>query len=80
MGLFVGESSLWFAYLLLWEMKKDFRFLEYARKQERVVRECRDVTNEVDLLAGDAGCILCYLKMYDCMARYEEMKGGGNSV
>lgn len=74
MGLFVGESSLWFAYLLLWEMKKDFRFLEYARKQERVVREHRDVTNEVDLLAGDAGCILCYLKMYDCMARYEEMK------
>lgn len=79
MGMFVGESSLWYAYLLLWEIKKDSTFLEYAVKQERIVRERRGRANEADLLTGDAGCILCYLKMYECMAQYEEMQECGKA-
>lgn len=79
MGMFVGESPLWYAYLLLWEIKKNFCFLEYAGKQERIVREQRGRANEADLLTGDAGCILCYLKMYECMAQYEEMQECGKA-
>ncbi len=74
MGLFVGESSVLNAYLLLWKMKKNPIFLEYAKRQERVVGRCWGAANEKDLLMGDAGCILCYVTLYEELADYEKAR------
>ncbi|MCH1984505.1 type 2 lanthipeptide synthetase LanM [Ruminococcus sp. OA3] len=64
-GLFTGEASFVYTYLLLYRIKKDERYLEYADRHGRIV--CRHLENvkENDLLDGKAGVMLALISLYE---------------
>lgn len=63
-GAYTGEASLAFAYMMLYEICGNSIFLEYLRKQCRVTAEGLAGDREYDVLGGNAGAILVFLKAY----------------
>ena len=63
-GAYTGEASLAFAYMLLYDICGDCIFLEYLRKQCQVTARGLERDQEYDVLGGNAGAILVFLKAY----------------
>lgn len=63
-GMFVGEGSVVYGYLLLYQAGGKAEYLDYARKHAEVVREIISRDTCYDLLSGNAGWILVLLRLY----------------
>lgn len=63
-GAYTGEASLAFAYMLLYGIYGDCIFLEYLRKQCQAVARGLEGDQEYDVLGGNAGAILVFLRAY----------------
>ena len=64
-GMFDGEFSIVFAYLLLYEIGKEEEYLELAKQHTKKILPLIQKDKNFDLLAGNAGAILVLLKLYD---------------
>lgn len=65
-GLFAGEPSVIYAYLLLYNITEEESFLQYAKKHADGIMACGILQIEGDdLLGGKAGVVLAYLKLYE---------------
>ena len=67
-GMFVGEGSVVYGYLLLYQADGRAEYLDYARKHTEVVREISGWDSCFDLLSGNAGWILVLLRLYQITA------------
>ncbi len=63
-GMFVGEGSVVYGYLLLYQISGRKEYLEYAKKHARVVKRACEQDTRYDLLSGNEGWILVLLKLY----------------
>lgn len=64
-GIFTGEASLIFAYLLWYEAYEDPAYLIFAEKHSAVLeRVFRNDTN-FDLIGGNAGAMVAWLRLYE---------------
>lgn len=64
-GMFVGEGSLVFAYILLYQISREAVFLEYAKKYFVTGQNLADKDVDHDLLSGNAGWIIVLTKLYE---------------
>ena len=64
-GAFLGESSIVYGYQLLYQITKDERFVDYAKKHCMKMSKMIEQDNQFDLIGGNAGAILTLLNMYD---------------
>ncbi len=63
-GMFAGEGSVVYAYLLLYRLTGRRQYLDYACKHVRIVRNVEAQDTSYDLLSGNAGWIVVLLKLY----------------
>jgi len=63
-GAYCGEASIAFAYMLMYSASRNSIFLSYLRKQCQAVAEGLEDDKEYDVLGGNAGAILIFLKAY----------------
>lgn len=63
-GAFFGEGSLVYAYLLLYRIGGQPEFLNYAKKQARVLGTLLEQDEAYDLLEGNAGAIVVLCELY----------------
>ena len=68
-GAYSGEASLAFAYMLLYSIDGDSVFLSYLWKQCQITAEGLAADREYDVLGGNAGAILVFLKAYRLTGR-----------
>lgn len=68
-GAYSGEASLAFAYMLLYSIDGDSAFLPYLWKQCQITAEGLAADREYDVLGGNAGAILVFLKAYRLTGR-----------
>ncbi|PWJ47969.1 type 2 lanthipeptide synthetase LanM family protein [Faecalicatena contorta] len=54
-GAYEGESSVVYAYLLLYQISHEEMYLEYAKKHIQIVEQLLDEDSRYDLLTGNAG-------------------------
>lgn len=63
-GAYSGETSVAFAYMLLYAASGDPVFLPYLRKQCQATAEWLADDREYDVLGGNAGAVLVFLNAY----------------
>nr|WP_305137011.1 type 2 lanthipeptide synthetase LanM [uncultured Schaedlerella sp.] len=63
-GMFAGEGSVVYAYLLLYRLTGRRQYLDYADRHVRIVRAAEEQDTSYDLLSGNAGWIVVLLKLY----------------
>lgn len=63
-GAFSGESSVLYAYEILYKLSGDEGFLDYAKKHTEVLASIIDKDNNYDILLGNAGAIHVFINMY----------------
>ena len=64
-GMFDGEFSIVYAYLLLYEIDKKEEYLHLAELHAKKSRALLREDKSYDLLGGNAGAIIILLKLYD---------------
>lgn len=64
-GAYEGESSILYAYLLLYQQGKEEIYLEYAKKHVCIVAQLIDGDTRYDLLTGNAGAAHVFLMLYE---------------
>ena len=64
-GMFIGEGSIAYGYLILYKILKRPEFLKYAEKQVSAVKKITSRDDNYDLLSGNAGWIIVLLKLYE---------------
>ena len=72
-GAYAGEASVAFAYMLLYSIDKDSIFLQYLWKQCQVTARGLAADREHDVLGGNAGAILVFLKAYHLTGQEQYM-------
>lgn len=63
-GIMCGESSLIYTYLVLYHIRKEERFLKYAKKHASIVKELLKEDRKFDLLEGNAGAIIALVHLH----------------
>ena len=64
-GMYEGEGSVAYIYLLLYQQSKEEIFLEYAKRHAAIVEGLLDQDEEYDLLSGNAGAAWVMMQLYD---------------
>ena len=64
-GMFEGEGSIVYGYLILYEILKQPQYLKYARKHMQIVNDLVLKDENYDLLSGNAGWIIVLMKFYE---------------
>ena len=64
-GLMVGEGSIAFTYLTLFQITGDTLFWSYTEKQALILEQIYEKDLELDFLSGNAGAIYLLIKMYE---------------
>lgn len=64
-GMFVGEGSIVYTYLLLYKILGHIEFLEYAKKHAEIVQSQIACDEAYDLLSGNAGWIVVLSKLFE---------------
>lgn len=64
-GLFTGEASLIYTYILLYRITKEHMYMCYAEKQSQFVINNLNIVKGADLLDGKAGIVMVMLFMYE---------------
>lgn len=73
-GAYSGEASVASAYMLLYQVSKNQRFLTYLRKQCRGVAKLLTEDREYDILGGNAGAVLVFLNAYRLTGEEQYLK------
>ncbi len=73
-GMFDGEFSIVFAYLLLYEIKKEKAYLRLAEIHAKKSLLLIQKDQSFDLLGGNAGGIIVLLKLYDITGNEEYLQ------
>lgn len=63
-GMMAGEGSVVYAYLLLWKILGEKRYLEYACRHATIVHQMIEQDQSYDLMYGNAGWIVVLIKLY----------------
>lgn len=63
-GAFVGEGSVVFIYLLLYEITGEERFLAWAKRHGKIVENMRETETSMDYLVGLAGAVTVFTKLF----------------
>lgn len=63
-GIFEGEGSIVFTYLILYEMSGQGKYLDYAVKHSDILAKCVDKDAGADLLSGKAGGMIAMLRLF----------------
>ena len=64
-GMFDGEGSIVYGYLILYEILNQPKYLKYARKHMQIVNDLVLKDENYDLLSGNAGWIIVLMKFYE---------------
>lgn len=64
-GMYEGEGSLIYTYLLLYRESGEDKYLDYAVRHARVVEKLLDTDRSYDLLSGNAGAAMVFLYLYE---------------
>ena len=64
-GMFDGEGSIVYGYLILYEILNQPKYLKYARKHMQIVNDLVSKDENYDLLSGNAGWIIVLMKFYE---------------
>lgn len=64
-GMFEGEGSIVYGYLILYKILKLPKYLQYAKKHVEIVNDLVLKDENYDLLSGNAGWIIVLLKLYE---------------
>lgn len=70
-GLYNGEASLVYTYLILFLMTRDTRYTEYAKKHSGVLLYAAGRDKGCDLLDGKAGAVFVFCQMFLVTGRQE---------
>ncbi|XCP83819.1 type 2 lanthipeptide synthetase LanM [Roseburia hominis] len=79
-GLYEGESSIVYAYLILLELSGEEAYLEQARKHMEVVIALLDEDHHYDLLSGNAGAAAALIKLYEITAEERYLKEAERAI
>ena len=79
-GMYDGESSIIYTYLLLYEWSKDNIYLLYAVKHAEIVLPLLSCDNKFDLINGNAGAAKVLIKMYDITLEKRYLKGAEYAI
>ena len=63
-GLYNGEGSIVYTYLMLYWISRKPQYMEYAEKHAEILKEIADKDIRCDLLDGKAGAIMVFCYMY----------------
>lgn len=80
-GIFCGEGSIIYTYLLLYKIKEDKKFIEYAKMHEKKLYKLLETDCRHDLLYGNSGAIIVYIQLFEVtndnlyLTRAEEAAG-----
>lgn len=91
-GVFCGEASLVYAYVVIHQLTKQDQYLDYAKKQFEVLKKVWEGDPYYDVIYGSAGALLAILNLYeitkeekylaeakkigDYLVRHQEKNGG----
>lgn len=64
-GIYEGESSIVYVYLLLYKLSGDRIYLEYAKKHIQIVEKLINFDKQYDLISGNTGAVLMFIKMFE---------------
>lgn len=70
-GLYNGEASLVYTYLILFLMTRDNRYIEYSKKHAEVLLYVTERDKGCDLLEGKAGSVFVFCQMFLVTGRQE---------
>ncbi len=73
-GAYTGESSIAFAYLLLYSDEKRADYLFYLKKQCEATAHCFADDTTYDVLGGNAGAILVFLNVFELTGEIQYLK------
>ncbi len=79
-GMYNGESSLLYAYLMLYSEKKEQEYLEYARKHAEIVGKMLKEDQFYDLINGNAGAAHVFLQLYRATGENKYLKMAEYSI
>ena len=82
-GLYSGEASLLYGYLHIYHITKEIKYLEYAEKHARIVKQCMSREENFDLLDGLAGAVVGLMELYAVKNSEEILEAaaeGGNKL
>lgn len=63
-GMYEGEGSVIYVYLLLYQESKENIFLEYAKRHAAIVERLLNQDEKYDLLSGNAGAAWVIMQLY----------------
>lgn len=63
-GVFSGESGIVYTYMVLYQMSKRTKYLEYAKKHSKIMNNIISNDTDCDIIYGNAGAILTMLELY----------------
>ena len=63
-GVFDGESSVVYTFLLLYEITGEKKYLDHAEKHFAAIKKYLPQDENYDLLSGNAGAVIAALKLY----------------
>ena len=69
-GIYEGESSIVYVYLVLYKLSGDIIYLEYAKKHIQIIEKLIDFDKQYDLISGNAGAVLVFIKMFEMTDNY----------
>lgn len=64
-GIYEGEGSIIYTYLLLYKEGGEVEYLDYAQKHARIVEQLIAEDTKYDLLNGNAGAVQALLMLYE---------------
>ena len=74
-GIFAGEGSLVYTYLLLHKITGDVRYLNYAKKHSKILVRYVDMDTNYDILSGNAGTVIAFLLMFQITSDIKYLEG-----
>ncbi len=82
-GIYNGEASILKGYLHIYQMTGAKKYLEYAEKHARIVKQCMSREENFDLLDGLAGAVVGLMELYAVKNSEEILEAaaeGGNKL
>lgn len=63
-GAYLGEGSVVFTYLLLYEITKEKSFLAWAQRHAELVEQLQETETSMDFLSGLSGAVMVFARLY----------------
>lgn len=73
-GAYNGESSIVYAYMVLYQLSGENIYLDYAKKHAHLLNRLIDEDKNYDMLSGNAGAAQVLLKMYTVLKDNQYLK------